>query len=57
MRDESRIEPVSVYFTQACYPETQVVELLQTAGFDDITVVDSNEVRFGGIGRSFFVAR
>lgn len=47
-----------VTLTQRCYSESEVVDALGTAGFSDIAILDGPvDLDFGGVGRSFFVAR
>jgi len=50
-------EAVHVRLTQRCYEQEDVIEALTGAGFGHVTVFDGDQdLSFGGVGRSFFVA-
>ena len=54
---DSESEPVHVFLTQRCYDHDDVVGALTRSGFGQVTVFDGEEdLSFGGVGRSFFVA-
>lgn len=46
-----------VTLTQRCYDETDVVDALEEAGFEEISVVTAAEVDWAEVGRSLFAAR
>ena len=49
---------VSVRLTQRCYDHEDVVNALHTSGFPSVTSYDgADDLGFGGVGRTFFVAR
>lgn len=56
--DDGSTSSTEVMLMQRCYSEDQITATLRAAGFDGINVFDGDrDLDFGGVGRSFFVAR
>ncbi|NQU42173.1 class I SAM-dependent methyltransferase [bacterium] len=57
-RRDKQWERNDVIFYQRCYSEDEILEVLTSVGFQDITVLDaSKDTQFRDVGRSFFLAR